>query len=149
MPQSLANILLHIVFSTKGRTPFLADPAVRVEMNSYLAGALRNLGSPAVTIGSDRDHVHILCSLSKNLSAAKVVEEIKKSSSKWAKTKGLRHFQWQRGYGAFSVSPSNVERVRKYIQNQERHHARVSFQEEFRLLLQKNGVQYDERYVWD
>jgi putative transposase len=150
MPQSLAQNLLHLVFSTKGRRPFL-NAAIRPEMNAYLAGALREWGSPAILVNSVEDHVHILFALSKNHALKKVVEEIKKTSSKWIKTKHSRYagFYWQAGYGAFSVSQSNVERVRTYIATQQQRHRRVSFQDEFRALLRKHGLEFDERYVWD
>jgi len=150
MPQSLAKILVHIIFSTKGRTPVIA-PEVRPELNAYVVGILRQLECPSILVNSVADHVHILCRLSKTLALAKAVEEVKKGSSKWLKTKaaGLRNFHWQNGYGAFSVSPSNVEDVRQYIANQEEHHRRVTFEEEFRAFLDRHGVVYDERYVWD
>lgn len=151
MSQSLAKIYTHVIFSTKHRYPFLADKFLRTEMHAYLGGIRKNLKSPAIVIGGIADHVHILCVLSKNLSVAEFVGEIKRSSSKWVKTKGLmvRKFAWQNGYGAFSVSQSHVEAVRTYIVQQEEHHRKKSFQEEFRLCLKKYMVEYDERYVWD
>jgi len=150
MPQSLANVLVHIIFSTKGRQPILAK-ALRPELEAYLAGILGNLDCPAVRVGAMPDHVHFLCRLSRNLAIAKVVEEVKKGSSKWMKTKAaaLRNFHWQNGYGAFSVSPSEAEAVAQYVANQEEHHQRVTFQEEYRALLEKHGLEFDERYVWD
>ena len=97
------------------------------------------------------DHVHILCGMSRTHSLAKIVEEVKKGSSKWLKTKGpeLAGFYWQAGYGAFSVSPSNIEEVRTYILQQEQHHRKMTFQEEYRQFLERHGVEFDERYVWD
>ena len=150
MPQSLANVLVHIIFSTKGRQPILAK-ALRPELEAYLAGILGNLDCPAVRVGAMPDHVHFLCRLSRNLAIAKVVEEVKKGSSKWMKTKAaaLRNFHWQNGYGAFSVSPSEAEAVAQYVANQEEHHQRVTFQEEYRAILEKHGLEFDERYVWD
>ena len=150
MPQSLAKILVHIIFSTKGRTPVIA-PEVRPELNAYVVGILRQLECPSILVNSVADHVHILCRLSKTLALAKAVEEVKKGSSKWLKTKaaGLRNFHWQNGYGAFSVSQSSVDEVRGYIADQEEHHRRVTFEEEFRAFLDRHGVAYDERYVWD
>jgi len=151
MPQSLANILTHIIFSTKDRHPFLQNDDIQTEMHSYLAGILRDLNSPVIIVNGVEDHVHILCRISKNHALSKVLEEIKKSSSKWIKTKGTDHseFKWQRGYGAFSVSQSNADQVRRYIANQEEHHRQVSFQEEYRTFLEKHGIKFDERYVWD
>ena len=150
MSQSLARNLLHLVYSTKNRAPLLT-PEIRPEMNSYLAGILRAWESPAILVNSVEDHVHLLFALSKNHALKKVVEEVKKGSSKWIKTKGASFidFYWQSGYGAFSVSPSNAEAVRAYIANQEEHHRKRTFQDELRSLLRKHGIEFDERYVWD
>ncbi|NOT02190.1 MAG: transposase [Phycisphaerales bacterium] len=150
MAQSLAQIFVHIIFSTKGRYPYLT-PGVQPELHAYAATVLKTAGSPAVIINSVADHVHILCVLSKNSSAADLVQEVKTSSSKWIKTKGgnLKKFQWQAGYGIFSVSPSQVPAVRRYIADQEKHHRRMTFEDEFRRVLVKCGVEYDERYVFD
>ena len=151
MPQSLAQIYLHIVFSTKNRQPFLEDETLRTETHAYLAGTCRNLGSPSLIVGGVEDHVHILCMLSRKCTVADFLRELKRDSSKWIKTKktSLSSFHWQFGYGAFSVSPSHVNSLRKYIADQEEHHRRETFQDEFRRLLKKYGVEYDERYVWD
>ena len=150
MPQSLCKNFVHLIFSTKNREPFLKED-IRSEMYSYLGGILRSWDSPSITIGGIQDHIHILFLLSKNHALKKIVEEAKSSSSKWMKTKGTKfsNFYWQNGYGAFSVSQSNVESVRTYIAKQEEHHRRVSFQEEFREFLKRYEVDYDERYVWD
>ena len=150
MPQSLANVLLHVVFSTKGREPVFAN-AWRPELEAYLAGILRRLDCPAVQVGGMPEHVHFLCRLSRTLTIAKMVEEVKKGSSKWVKTKAaaLRNFHWQNGYGVFSVSPSRSPEVVQYIADQEEHHRRVTFEEEYRALLEKHGLEFDERYVWD
>lgn len=151
MPQSLANVLVHIIFSTKNRYPFLSDINIRNEMHAYLGGTINNLNSQVILVGGSTDHVHILCKLSRNYSIAKVVGDIKRSSSKWIKTKGrmLAKFEWQNGYGAFSVGKSETNRLEKYILNQEIHHSKKSFQDEFRLFLQAYQIEYDERYVWD
>lgn len=150
MAQSLAQIWVHIIFSTKGRYPFLT-PEVRPELHAYAATILKTAGSPAAIINSAADHVHILCALSKNSSAADLVQDVKTSTSKWIKTKGeiLKKFQWQAGYGIFSVSPSQVPAVKRYIADQEKHHRQVTFEDEFRRFLVKCGVEYDERYVFD
>ncbi len=151
MPQSLANVYIHLIFSTKDRFPFLKDDELREELHRYLATVLSNLNCPAVLINSVEDHVHILFRLHRVVTIAKAVEEVKKSSSKWLKTKseGLQKFAWQAGYGAFSVSESNAAAVANYIQNQEEHHRKKSFQEEYREFLGKHKIEYDEKYVWD
>jgi len=151
MSQSLASILLHIVFSTKDRFPFLADLDVRTEMHAYLATVFRSYESPALIVGGVADHVHVLSALSRNLSVAELIKQTKKSSSKWIKSKGglLTKFHWQNGYAVFSVSESQEGRVHRYIQNQEQHHRRITFEDEFRTILRKHNVEFDERYVWD
>lgn len=150
MPQSLANLYIHLIFSTKERHPFLTD-AVRPDLHAYMATVLANLNSPAVLINSVADHVHVLFNMSRTVTLAQVVEDVKKSSSKWIKTQGenLTTFAWQAGYGGFSVSESNVPKVANYIRGQEEHHRVKSFQEEYREFLTKHKIQYDERYVWD
>jgi REP element-mobilizing transposase RayT len=150
MGQSLAKIVVHLIFSTKDRLPVLT-PAARDELHAYMVGILRELESPALLINSVADHAHILFVLSKNVALARAVEEVKKSSSKWLKTKGAEFsgFHWQNGYGGFSVSESNVDAVKRYIADQEEHHRHKTFQEEFRAFLQRYGVEFDERYVWD
>ena len=151
MPQSLAQIYLHIVFSTKNREPLLGDAAIREEMHKYLGGTCNNLDCPVLCVGGVADHVHILCRLGRTISVADLVRELKRESSQWAKTKsaGRADFYWQNGYGAFSISPAHVEAVRRYIANQEEHHREVLFQDEFRKLLTKYELTWDERYVWD
>ena len=149
MAQSLARNLVHLIFSTKNRVPFL-HAGVRPELHAYMAGVFSNWESPAIIIGSVDDHVHTLFNLSKNHSLSKVVEEVKRGSSKWIKTRGneFADFFWQNGYGAFSVSPSLVDTVCHYIANQEEHHRKTSFQDEFREFCRRHGVEFDERYVW-
>jgi len=150
MSQSLARMITHLTFSTRLRMPLIL-PEVRTELNAYLGGALRDLESPAIEIGCVADHVHLLFCLSRSLSLAKAVEEVKKESSKWIKTKSplLAEFYWQAGYGAFSVSQSKVAAVQEYIAGQEEHHRTMTFQEEFLALLKKHQIPYDERYIWD
>jgi putative transposase len=151
MGQSLAQIYLHVVFSTKDRRPFLQDELAQKDLHGYLAGTCRNLESPSIRVGGVEDHVHILCQLSKTLSVANRVCELKRESSKWLKEQAgvTPHFQWQQGYGAFSVSPSHVEGLCDYIRNQKEHHLRESFQDELRRLFCKYEIEFDERYVWD
>jgi putative transposase len=150
MPQSLAKNLIHLIFSTKNRAPLIL-PELQSPLHSYLGGILRQWESPAISINSVTDHIHLLFCLSKNHALKKIVEEIKKGSSKWIKTLGneFSNFFWQNGYGAFSVSLSAVPNVTKYIEDQESHHKRLSFQDEFRTFLQRHEIEYDERYVWD
>jgi putative transposase len=151
MPQSLAQIYLHIVFSTKDRKAFLQDPAIRDEVHRYLGGTCNKLDCPVLCVGGVADHLHILCRLGRTISVADLVKELKRDSSQWVKAKSppLADFYWQNGYGAFSVSPAHVEPLRDYIGKQEEHHRAETFQEEFRRLLAKYGLQWDERYVWD
>jgi REP element-mobilizing transposase RayT len=151
VPQSLAQIYLHIVFSTKDRRPWLQDPGIRDELHNYLGGTCNNLDCPVLRVGGALDHVHILCRLGRSISIADLVKELKRESSKWLKTKSpaLADFYWQSGYGEFSVSPSHVDPLRTYIDNQVEHHNRESFQDELRRLLKMYGLEWDERYVWD
>jgi len=148
MPQSLANILIHVIWSTKERRPLISE-GLRPGLHGYLAGILKNLESPALIINSVADHVHVLCQLSKNIAACKLVEEIKKGSSKWMKENGVGEFAWQSGYGLFSVSQSNSDAVREYIEAQPEHHKKRDFKDEFREFCKKYNVALDERYVWD
>ena len=151
MPQSLANVLIHIVFSTKNRYPFLTEKGIRNEMHAYLGGTCNNLKCQTLKVGGFSDHVHIFCKLHRIILIADLIKEIKRESSKWIKTKGgiLTKFSWQNGYGVFSVGKSEVERLINYISNQEEHHRRKGFQEEFRMFLKEYSIEYDERYVWD
>ena len=151
MPQSLAHLFIHVVFSTKHRQPFITEK-IEPELYAYIAKILYDeCHSPAEIIGGDKDHLHILLAQSRIWSVAKIIELIKKRSSKWIKTKGgeFALFQWQTGYGAFSVSRSSVDSVTKYIANQKEHHREQTYKEEFRLFLKKHGIEYDENYVWD
>jgi putative transposase len=151
MGQSLAQIYVHIIFSTKHRQPFLKDMGLREQTHAYLAGTCRNLDCPALVVGGVEDHVHLLCRLGKKVSVSDLVRELKRESSKWVKERGpgLVQFYWQDGYGAFSVSPGHVGELKKYIANQEEHHHAENFQDEFRRICAKYGVEIDERYVWD
>lgn len=150
MPQSLAKVYLHIVFSTKNRKPLIKQE-VEEELHKYLSGIARDHKSPVIAINSVEDHIHILCLLSRNITISKLLEELKKSSSKWIKTKGdaFKNFYWQNGYGAFSVSQSAVDTVKKYIANQKEHHKKKTFKEEYIEFLEKYEIEYDEKYIWD
>jgi len=149
--QSLAQIYLHLVFSTKHRKSFLNDNELAERMYAYLAGACKSLESPSLIVGGAEDHVHILCRQSKNIALKTLVAELKRESSKWIKTQktSLSGFYWQGGYGAFSVSPSHIQALSRYIGNQQEHHKTETFQEEYRRLCHKYGLKIDERYVWD
>jgi REP element-mobilizing transposase RayT len=150
MPQSLAQIYLHLVFSTKERRPYIRDDAIRIEAHHYLGGTCNNLDCPILRVGGTEDHVHVLCRLGRTITVANLVKELKRESSQWLKTKpDLEEFSWQNGYGAFSVSPSHVDALRAYIENQEGHHRKETFQDGFRRLLTKYQIEWDERYVWD
>ena len=150
MPQSLSSFLIHLIFSTKNREPFITE-AIEKELHPYMAKIFRELKSPSLTIGGTDDHVHILFSLGRTVTIADLVEEVKTGSSKWIKTKGLEfeNFHWQRGYGAFSIVQSQVATLERYIARQRIHHQRVAFQDEYRKFLKSYGLEYDERYVWD
>lgn len=151
MAQSLSRLWTHLIFSTKDRFPFLADEQVRNDMHAYLATVLRSHDCETVIVDGAQDHVHCLFALSRKYSIADVVKEIKRTSSSWIKDISRTHgkFHWQNGYGAFSVSQSHLDRVCRYIENQEQHHRRVTFQDEYREFLKKYQIEYDERYVWD
>lgn len=150
MPQSLAKNLIHLIYSTTDRRPVL-DDAIREELHKYTCGILQDQECAAVEIGSVPDHLHLLFVLSKNKALADVVREVKRGTSRWLKSKGPQFaaFEWQAGYGAFSVSQSAVEKVRRYIRDQAEHHRKVSFQDELRAFLRRHGIEFDERYVWD
>jgi REP element-mobilizing transposase RayT len=139
------------VFSTKDRKPFLKDKKVRGELHGYMHGVLEKLKCPSLEINSVEDHIHILCVLSRKIALMKLIEEIKTSTSRWIKSKGTayRGFYWQSGYGVFSVSESKAPEVKRYIRQQEEHHRRLTFQEEYRRICAKHGIAIDERYVWD
>lgn len=138
------------MFSTKLRAPII-HPPYNLELYSYLGGICNNMESPVLKIGGYSDHVHILCMLSKKIALMKLLEELKSHSSKWMKTKdqSLKNFYWQDGYGVFSVNPAEVDTVIAYIHNQQEHHSKKTFQQEYRAFLKKYRVEYDERYVWD
>lgn len=151
MPQSLSAVYIHVVFSTKDRRPVLSSADVRARLHAYLAVASRELDCPALEVGGVADHVHALARLGRQVAQAEWVKEIKRVSSRWLKTEiaGLADFQWQGGYAAFSVSPSNIARVRKYIVEQEAHHQRYDYRAELVSLLRRHGLDWDERYLWD
>jgi REP element-mobilizing transposase RayT len=148
MSQSLSKILVHLVFSTKHREPWI-ESTLRPKLHAYLGGILENLKCSSLQVGGTADHVHILLLLARTVTVSEMVEELKKGSPKWMKSEGVHNFSWQAGYGAFSVGKSQVKTVTKYIQQQEIHHRKTTFQEEYRKFLERYGLTYDERYVWD
>lgn len=150
MGQSLNKIYIHLVFSTKNRKPLISKE-IQDDLFSYLGGICKNLECNPIQVGGYRDHVHILCLLSKKIALMNLIEKIKSNSSKWMKTKGeqFTDFYWQNGYGVFSVNPTEIEIVQQYILNQEEHHKKISFQDEFLKFLKKYKVEYDKKYVWD
>jgi putative transposase len=150
VPQSLSKVYVQIIFSTKHRQN-LIDHSVKDRLFDYLGGICRGLECNPVRVGGYSDHVHVLCLLSRKIAQMKLLEELKKQSSLWIKTiaPSYSNFYWQDGYGIFSVNPAQVEVVVNYIKNQEEHHSKRNFQDEFRVFLKKYNVEYDERYVWD
>ncbi|MEN9991193.1 MAG: family transposase [Verrucomicrobiota bacterium] len=150
MPQSLSLVMVHVIFSTKDRRPFL-DPDLRPKLHAYLATVARNAGCECYRAGGVADHVHLAIRLSRTITISQLVEELKTASSKWLKRRSpeLVKFSWQRVYGCFSVGPKDVDALIAYIDDQENHHRTRSFQEEFRMFLEKYGVEFNEAYVWD
>jgi len=150
MPQSLANVVIHLVFSAKDRREYFRSP-IRDELHVYLATVARNAGCDGSRVGGAADHVHVAVRLGRTLTIAGLVEELKTSSSKWLKTLSpeLGDFAWQRGYAAFSVAPADYEALVAYIDDQEEHHRKHTFCAEYRSFLKKYGISFDERYVWD
>ena len=150
MAQSLSQVYVHITFSTKHRRP-LIDESIAPDFWGYMGGLCKARECVPVRIGGHDDHAHICCLLSKKITQIKLLEEVKKESSHWVKTRGGHYgdFYWQDGYGIFSVNPSEIETVAAYIDGQREHHKKRTFQEEFLAFLKKYGVKYDERYLWD
>jgi REP element-mobilizing transposase RayT len=148
MPQSLAKVYVHIVFSTKHCQNFIQQE-IRKELHSYLIGVLSKLGLYTHEIYANPDHIHILSTLARTITIAYLVSKIKTSSSKWIKLQGISDFDWQDGYGIFSVSDSKVDTVIKYILNQPEHHKKITFKDELRQFFKEYQIEYDERYVWD
>jgi REP element-mobilizing transposase RayT len=151
MAQSLARLWTHLIFSTKDRFPFLTDKALRSDMHAYLSEMFRKQGCETLIVGGVEDHTHSLFALSRTHAIAGVIKEVKRTSSGWIKgaSRKLSKFHWQGGYAAFSVSQSNLVNVIRYIENQEEHHKRVTFQDEYRAFLNAYGIEFDERYIWD
>ncbi len=145
---SLTNLLYHIVYATKERAPLITED-LRPRLHEYLGGTVRGLGGIALEVGGTDDHVHLLVKLPPNVAVSEFLSKLKANSSGWAKRQTGGQFAWQGRYGAFTVSESQVERVRRYIRNQEAHHRRVKFEDEFKALLRAHRVEFDESYPWD
>jgi putative transposase len=150
VPQSLSKVILHVVFSTKNRERIITD-GLKTNLQAYLAGICRAKASEALRVGGTDNHVHLACTLPRTLTQSKLLEEIKKSSSAWIKKQpgAPGHFSWQAGYGAFSVSQSQLPELMRYIDRQEKHHRIKTFEEELVELLTKYAVKHDEKYLWD
>ena len=149
MPQSLARVIVHLVFSTKHREPII-DAAIEADLHAYLGGVAKRLGSIPLAVGGIEDHVHLACTLPRTATIAELVQELKQASSKWTKTRGGSYasFAWQSGYGAFSVGESQLPDLVRYVAHQREHHRQEPFEDEYRAILRYH-VEYDERYVWD
>ncbi len=148
MPQSLAKVYTHIVFTTKHGQCFITDDDVRAELHSYMVGVISYMGSYTCELYANPDHVHILNTLSRTITIADMISKIKTSSSKWLKQNGIFGFDWQDGYGIFSVSASKVDTVTRYIRNQPIHHQQTGYKDELRRFFREYKIEYDERYVW-
>ena len=148
MAQSLSNVIIHVIFSTKDHVPYL-DDCIRSRVHAYIATIIRDLNGNAFRVGGTDDHIHIAASLPRTLSQSDFVRKIKSNSSKWLKEEGLNNFYWQRGYGVFSVSYSNLGVLINYIAGQEKHHKTTTFKEEFIKFLKKYDVPYNEKYIWE
>jgi REP element-mobilizing transposase RayT len=150
MPQSLTHLLYHIIFSTKNREPTI-DAELPPRLHCYIGGIINEMGGKPIIVGGVEDHVHIFTHLPAVMSISEAVRVIKSNSSSWVHRSfpDQASFAWQSGYAAFTVSPSIYDDLRRYIEDQETHHKRVSFQDEYRAFLRKHHVEWDERYVWD
>jgi REP element-mobilizing transposase RayT len=148
MAQTLGNVVVHLIFSTKQRKPLIA-PDIRSDLFAYLGGIVRELRSTALIVNGASDHVHMLIRIRPAQSIAEIARVVKANSSGWVRKGGHKEFAWQSGYGVFSVSESSIPEITKYIADQEGHHKKRSFQEEFVAFLKKNNVAYDERYIWE
>jgi putative transposase len=151
MPQSLSAVYLHAVFSSKDQVPAFADAGLRGRLHNFLGAASREIHCPPLQVGGVADHVHVLARIGREISQSDWVKEMKRVSSRWIKTqsKPLVDFQWQRGYAVFSVSPSNLDRVKEYVANQEKHHAGFDYRAELRTLLERHGLEWDAAHLWD
>jgi len=148
MPDSYTNLLYHIVFSTKDRRPIITSE-YEPRLYDYIGGTIRSLGGICLELNGTQDHIHLLAKLRPDRAVSDVLPDLKANASGWMHDvfPSLRDFSWQRGYGAFTVSQSNVHEIRRYIAKQKEHHRKVSFRDEFIEFLKRNGIEYDERYI--
>jgi REP element-mobilizing transposase RayT len=147
MPSSHVSSNFHLVFSTKERLP-LIKIEWRERIHAYLGGIVKGMDAMPLAIGGVADHVHLLVSLKSKHRLDYFLRDLKADSSNWIHTELRENFEWQKGYGAFSVSPSSIEGVKKYIVNQEKHHEKKTFQTEYVELLNLSEIEYDEKYLW-
>lgn len=147
MPRTYTNLLFHIVFATKGRFPFISNE-YKARLYEYIGGTIRGLGGICLEVGGVADHVHIMVKLKPNYDVSKFIQDLKPSVTKWARGHIHPKFEWQDGFGAFTIGESQVAGVRRYIQNQEEHHRKMLFEQEFKDMLEQSGIEFDERYLW-
>lgn len=147
MPSTHVSLHFHVIFSTKERRRLIADPW-RGDLHAYLGGITKDLGAVPRSVGGSGDHVHLLLGLKPSHTLAHIIRDIKRGSSLWIHEHGVAKFAWQDGYGAFTVSPSQLGKVEHYIANQDQHHRKQTFEEEYVELLRLSGVKFDERYLW-
>ena len=147
MPHTFTNLLMHIIFSTKDRAPLITAD-LKPQLHAYMGGIIRELKGKAFIINGTSDHVHLLIGISPSLSLADTMRVLKTNSSRWAHESSRVAFNWQSGYGAFSVSQSNMQTVAEYIAHQEEHHRKLTFQDEYIIFLRKHGISYDESNLW-
>ena len=150
MPSTLTNLLAHIVFSTKGREPVISEE-FRKRLYAYIGGIIRSEGAESLSIGGTEDHIHLVIKISSSHALSDIVRKIKANSSKWINENHFLRgkFSWQNGYGGFSVSASQLDRVRRYIETQAEHHKTRTFKEELTEILEKHGVEFEPKYLWD
>lgn len=149
MAQSLSQILIHIIFSTKNHEPLISE-SYESQLQAYIAGICNDLDCQALIVGGTSDHIHILCELSRTLTVADLAKKIKTRSTKWMKSQSgdFRNFSWQSGYGVFSIGKSGAPKLKQYIKDQRDHHKKYSFREEYLRFLRKYGIEFDEKYLW-
>lgn len=147
MPHTYTNLIYHVVFSTKERYPFITKEH-EARLYEYIGGTIRALTGICLEIGGVEDHIHFIVKLKPNLSISKLLEKLKPSVTNWARPIIHPKFEWQDGYGAFTIAESQIPAVRRYIQNQKEHHKGTTFEEEYKALLNRAGIEFDERYLW-
>lgn len=149
MAQSLSKLYLHIIFHVKNSSPIINIDEEK-ELYAYIGSIIKDNESIPIVINGVQDHIHILCIMSKNIALAKLVEEIKRHSSRWIKTKSSYYssFGWQGGYAGFSVSPALHDKTKGYIQKQKEHHKKMTFKEEYLLFLKEYDIDFNETYLW-